>query len=76
MQLAPLFEDLDVPQALIGATDVTNRQSFPPDILAFVVTKPMFERLCTLDEQSFLYKPFWDELQQEREKRALTELAQ
>jgi hypothetical protein len=76
MQLAPLFEDLNVPQAIIGATDVTIRQSFPPDILAFAVTKPMFERLCTLDEQSFLYKPFWDDLQEAREKLALTGLAQ
>ena len=72
MQLAPLFDDLDVAQAIIGATDVT---SFPPDILAFAVTKPMFERLCTLDEQSLLYKPFWDDLQKAREKLAERRMA-
>ncbi len=76
MELAPLFDNLNVPQAIIGATDDTIRQSFPPDILAFTVTKPMFERLCALDEQSFLYKPFWDDLQKAREKLALIGLAQ
>jgi hypothetical protein len=62
MQLAALFEDLDAPQAIIGAMDVTIRQSFPPSILAFTVTRPMFDRLCALDEGSFLYKPFLDDL--------------
>lgn len=76
MQLAPLFENLDVPQAIIGALDATIRHSFPPDILAFAVTKPMFERLCALDEQSFLSKRFWDDLQKAREKPGLTGLAQ
>jgi len=25
-----------------------------PDLLAFTATKPLFERLCSLDERSFL----------------------
>jgi len=62
MELLPLFEDLSVPQAMIGATDIAMRHSLPPDRLAFTVTKPMFERLCSLDERSFLYKPFWKNL--------------
>lgn len=66
MQLVPLFKDLRVPQAMIGATDIAMRQYLPPEILAFTVTKPMFERLCSLDEQSFLYKPFWQRLKQAR----------
>lgn len=70
MQQVTLFDDLNVPQALIGATDIAMRQYLPPDILAFVVTKPLFERLCDLDEKSFLYKPFWKHLQASREKNA------
>jgi hypothetical protein len=65
-QLIPLFDDLDVPQAIIGATDIAMRQFLPPDILAFTVTKPLFEQLCALDERSFLYKPFWQRLRKAR----------
>lgn len=66
MQLVPLFENLDVPQAMIGATDIAMRQYLSPDILAFTVTKPMFEQLCALDENSFLHKPFWQRLRKSR----------
>jgi hypothetical protein len=58
MEMAPLFDDLSVPQAIIGATDMAMRDQLPPDIMAFTVTKPMFERLCTIGEDSFLSKPF------------------
>lgn len=66
MQLVSLFDDLTVPQAVIGATDIAMRQFLPPDILAFTVTKPLFKQLCELDEKSFLYKPFWKNLQHAR----------
>jgi hypothetical protein len=66
MQLLPLFEDLDVPQAIVGATDIAMRRFLPPDVLAFTVTKPLFEQLCALDERSFLYKPFWQRLRKAR----------
>jgi hypothetical protein len=66
MELLPLFEDLGKPQAIIGATDVAMRQYLPPDILAFTVTKPMFEQLCGLDEKSFLFKPFLKNLKKAR----------
>lgn len=66
MQLVSLFEDLSVPQALIGGTDIAMRQFLPPDVLAFTVTKPLFERLCALDERSFLHKPFWKRLRKAR----------
>jgi hypothetical protein len=66
MELLPLFEDLNIPQAMIGATDIAMRQYLPPDILAFTVTKPMFQQLCELDEHSFLYKPFWSDLRKAR----------
>lgn len=65
-QLMPLFKDLNIPQAMVGATDIAMRQYLPPDLLAFSVTKSMFEQLCALDEKSFLYKPFWQRLQKSR----------
>ena len=66
MQLIGVFKDLDVPQAAIGATDIAMRQYLPPDVLAFTVTKAMFERLASLDERSFLTKPFWKRLMKVR----------
>lgn len=66
MQLVPLFDDLNRPQAIIGATDLAMRKALPPDILAFTVTKSMFEELCSLDDSSFLYKPFWVDLRKSR----------
>ena len=65
-QLVALFDDLGRPQAAIGATDIAMRQHLPPEFLAFTVTKPMFERLCELDERSFLFKPFWRRLREAR----------
>jgi hypothetical protein len=65
MQLLP-FANLAIPQASIGTTDIAMRQHVPPDILGFTVTKSMFEQLCELDEQSFLYKPFLKNLRKAR----------
>ncbi|MFC2000447.1 DUF169 domain-containing protein [Chloroflexota bacterium] len=70
-QQVTLFDDLNLPQAIIGATDIAMRQYLPPDTLAFTVTKPMFQQLCELDERSFLYKPFWHNL---RTARGLTNI--
>ena len=64
--LAPLFDDLESPKAIIGATDIAMRQFLPPDIMAFTVTKPMYQQLCALDETSFLDKPFWQDLKKAR----------
>jgi len=66
-QLLPLFSDLTASQAIVGATDIAMRQWLPPDTLAFTVTKSMFERLCQLDERSFLYKPFLQRLRKARQ---------
>jgi hypothetical protein len=66
MELVSLFADLSIPQAIIGATDMAMRQHLPPDILAFTVTRLLFEQLCALDERSFLYKPFWRNLRKAR----------
>lgn len=65
MELQP-FKDLSIPQAAIGATDIAMRRHLPPDILAFTVTKPMFKQLCELDERSFLYKSFMQNLRKAR----------
>jgi hypothetical protein len=69
MQLVSLFDDLGVPQAIVGATDIAMRRYLPPDILAFTVTVPLFEQLCALDRKSFLYKPFWEELGARRQHK-------
>jgi len=66
--LAPHFDDLENPKAIIGATDIAMRQFLPPDIMAFTVNKPMYKQLCSLDETSFLDKPFWRDLKKAREK--------
>jgi len=67
-QLASGFKDLERPQAVIGGTDIAMRRYLPPEILAFTVTKPMFEQLCRLDESSFLGKPFWKGVVQARKE--------
>lgn len=63
------FEYPDIPQAAVGATDIAMRQYLPPDLLAFTVTPPMFERLCSLDSRSFLFKPFLERLKKARGKK-------
>jgi len=65
-QLVALFDELNAPQSMVGATDIAMRKYLDPDLLAFTVTRPMFERLCSLDEKSFLYKRFWRDLQKAR----------
>ncbi len=65
-QLAAVFDDFDTPKATIGGTDIAMRPYLPCDILAFTVTKPMFEQLCRLDEKSFLHKSFWNNVKQAR----------
>lgn len=69
MQSVSLFKDLNAPQAIIGATDMAMRQYLPPEILAFTVTKPMFENLCKLDQNSFLEKGFIKRLKSVRKKQ-------
>lgn len=69
-QLAAVFDDFDSPKATIGGTDIAMRSHLPRDILAFTVTKPMFEQLCRLDEKSFLYGSFWKNVRQARVQSA------
>ncbi|MCP4373132.1 MAG: DUF169 domain-containing protein [Deltaproteobacteria bacterium] len=67
-QLSLISDELDAPKAIIGATDIAMRQYLPPDTLALTVTKTMFQQLCQLDKNSFLYKNFWKRLRESREK--------
>ena len=61
-QMLSLFNALDIPQAIIGATDLAMRKYLPPDIMAFTVTVPMYEQLCSIDDNSFLNKAFFEGL--------------
>jgi hypothetical protein len=69
MGLIEPFADLGVAQAAIGATDIAMRSYLPPQVLAFTVTRPLLERLASLDERSFLFKPFLQDLQAARARR-------
>jgi hypothetical protein len=64
MQLAALFDDLDKPQAMIGSMDHACRNYLKPGMIAFAVTRPMFQRLCDWSEDghSSLHKGFLDNL--------------
>ena len=42
------------------------RRYIDPDLIAFTVTRPMYEQLCGLGAESFLYKPFWKNLMKAR----------
>lgn len=65
-QMASVFDDLGAAQAQIGALDMAMRDWIPRDLLAFTVTRPLFERLCDFDETSYLRKPFLGQLKQAR----------
>jgi len=65
-QLVAPFNDLNAAQAIIGATDIAMRRYLDPELLAFTVTQPMYERLCGLGDESFLSKPFWKTLRKAR----------
>jgi hypothetical protein len=65
-QLIVPLGDLDRPLAALGATDIAMRDCLPPDLLAFTVTVPMFERLCSIGPDSFLGKNFLERLRKAR----------
>ena len=59
-QLVAAVGDLEAPRAVIGATDQAMREFLPPGVLAFTVTRPMFELLCRWadDPASSLHNDF------------------
>lgn len=65
-EILPLFKDLEAAQAIIGSTDLAMRRYLPPELMAFTVTKKMFQQLCELDTESFLNKPFLGNLKKSR----------
>lgn len=64
MQLITLFDDLNAAQAVVGSTDQAMRKFLEPWMLAFTVTRPMFELLCRWgeDRESSLHSGFTDDL--------------
>ena len=66
--IAAVIDDLEQPRAVIGATDIAMRKYLPPDVLAFTVTRPMYEELCAIGEDSFLNKPFWQGVVEKRKR--------
>jgi len=64
MQLTTVFDDLEAPQAVIGSTDHSVRKYLEPWMIAFTVTRPMFELLCrwAADPRSSLHTEFTDSL--------------
>lgn len=64
MQMTYLFENLELPQAMIGSTDHAMRKHLERWMLAFSVTRPMFELLCRWadDPKSSLHSGFTDDL--------------
>ncbi|TLX75012.1 hypothetical protein E9993_11520 [Labilibacter sediminis] len=62
MQLLSLLPDNDKPRAIIGSTDLAMRKYLPKDIMAFTVNPKMFDQLCSLDRDSFIDKPFLNDL--------------
>ena len=64
MLLTTSLADLDAPQAVIGGTDQAMRQYLEPWMLAFTVTRPMFELLCRWagDPKSSLHSGFTSSL--------------
>lgn len=65
-QVLGLFENLDAPQAMIGAMDMAMRHCLPRDLVALTVTLPMLENFRRHDERSFLGKGFLYRLKQSR----------
>jgi len=71
MQLLTVFKDFDYPQAVIGTTDIAMRQYISPEVLGFTMTLPLYRQLCQLDERSFLYKPFLNNLKKSRGQKGI-----
>jgi Uncharacterised ArCR, COG2043 len=65
-ELVACFRDLERPQAVVGGTDIAMRDGLPPGLLAFTVTVPLYEQLCSIGDHSFLGKGFLARLKSAR----------
>ncbi len=66
MLMTDRFNNLDIPQSVIGATDMAMRHYVPANMLSLTVTKPMYERICSIGKDSFLSKSFISRLKKAR----------
>ena len=62
MQLLTLVPENDRAKAIVGASDLAMRKYLPNNLMAFTVNVKMFDRLCSIDQNSFLNKPYLNEL--------------
>lgn len=62
MQLLHFLPANDKPKAILGATDLAMRRYLPRDMMAFTVNTKMFDQLCSINQQSYLTKPFLKDL--------------
>jgi len=66
-------QDRDRP--VISCTDMTMRKYLPPEIVSLTVTPARFEKMLTFPDDCFLYKNWWNELMDHRQKEAGKERA-
>ncbi len=62
MQLLSLVPANDKPKAIVGATDLAMRKYLPKNLMAFTVNAKMFDKLCSIDKDSFLNKGYLKDL--------------
>jgi hypothetical protein len=58
----PAFKDLNVPQAVIGSTDMMMRRYIPAKVLSFTMTRPMYEKICMRKNSSFNLGEFFQKM--------------
>jgi len=67
MMWRSVIENDDDP-AVIGCTDLAMRRYVPPEIISLTVSPARFEQMLTFPDHAFLYKSWWNELMDAREK--------
>lgn len=53
-------------RAVLGGLDIAMRQHVPEDLLTLSVSPARFAKMLTFPEESFAFKPWWDELARAR----------
>lgn len=62
MQLLTLVPNNQSAKAVVGSSDLAMRKYLPKDLMAFTVNAKMFDKLCSIDHESFLNKPYLKDL--------------
>lgn len=60
------YEDDDDP-AVLGGLDIAMRRHLPDDMLTLTVSPARFAKMLTFDNDSFLGKPWWNDLMRQRQ---------